>query len=142
MVQDLSLTLRSILTQPGPPPPLASAQIVFDRPSDPFTPSQTTVDMFLYDLRENLEQRSNELSIDKIGTQSITHKAPLRAGRGRVRQQRQRARCIQSARQRAEKPAQRLRHSAPGLDPMCPPSPPRLACGRSDTMSCTPRSCA
>ena len=81
MVQDLSLTLRSILTQPGPPPPLASAQIVFDRPSDPFTPSQTTVDMFLYDLRENLEQRSNELSIDKIGTQSITHKAPLRACR-------------------------------------------------------------
>lgn len=78
MIQDLSQTLRSILTQPGLPAPLSTAQIVFDRPSDPFTPSQTTVDMFLYDLRENLELRSNELSVEKTGAQSITHKAPLR----------------------------------------------------------------
>lgn len=78
MIQDLSQTLRSILTQPGLPAPLSTAQIVFDRPSDPFTPSQTTVDMFLYDMRENLELRLNELWIEKNGSQSITHKAPLR----------------------------------------------------------------
>lgn len=78
MIQDLSQTLRSILTQPGLPAPLSTAQIVFDRPSDPFTPSQTTIDMFLYDMRENLELRSNELSIEKIGSRSVTHKAPLR----------------------------------------------------------------
>lgn len=78
MIQDLSQTLRAILTQSGLPAPLSTAQIVFDRPSDPFTPSQTTVDMFLYDLRENLELRSNELSVEKTGTQSVTHKAPLR----------------------------------------------------------------
>ncbi len=78
MIQDLSKTLRSILTQPGLPAPLSSALIVFDRPSDPFTPAQSTVDMFLYDARENLELRTNELVIDRNNTQSVTHKPPLR----------------------------------------------------------------
>lgn len=78
MIQDLSHTLRSVLTQAGLPAPLSSAQIVFDRPSDPFTPAQTTVDLFLYDLRENLELRTNELVIEKSNTQSVTHKAPMR----------------------------------------------------------------
>jgi len=78
MIQDLSQTLRTVLTQPGLPAPLSSAQIVFDRPSDPFTPAQTTVDLFLYDLRENLELRTNELVVEKSNTQSVTHKPPMR----------------------------------------------------------------
>src|SRR5579875_2747841 len=78
MIQDLSQTLRTVLTQPGLPAPLSSAQIVFDRPSDPFTPAQTTVDLFLYDLRENLELRTNELIVEKSNTQSVTHKPPMR----------------------------------------------------------------
>ena len=55
MIHDLSETLRAILTQPGLPPELGGAHIVFDRPADTFNPTQTTVDVFLYDLRENLE---------------------------------------------------------------------------------------
>jgi hypothetical protein len=53
MISDLSLTLRAILTQPGLPRELAAAQIVFDRPSESFNPTQTAVDLFLYEIREN-----------------------------------------------------------------------------------------
>ena len=53
MISDLSLTLRALLTQPGLPAELAAAQIVFDRPSEQFTPTQTSVDLFLYDIRED-----------------------------------------------------------------------------------------
>src|SRR5262249_39638586 len=78
MIQDLSLTLQNILTQPGLPSPLSDALIAFDRPEESFHPLQTTVDLFLYDLRENLELRSNELTIDKGTAQSVTQKAPMR----------------------------------------------------------------
>ncbi|SEE85120.1 Protein of unknown function [Rhizobiales bacterium GAS191] len=60
MIHDLSETLRAILTQPGLPPELAGAHIVFDRPADTFNPTQTTIDLFLYDLRENLEMRGSQ----------------------------------------------------------------------------------
>jgi Pvc16 N-terminal domain/Carboxypeptidase regulatory-like domain len=78
MIQDLSRTLQTILSQPGLPAPLKNALIAFDRPEQSFKPLQTTVDLFLYDLRENLELRSNELTIDKGNTQAVTHKAPMR----------------------------------------------------------------
>jgi len=78
MIQDLSRTLQSILTQPGLPAPLSNALIAFDRPEESFHPMQSTVDLFLYDLRENLELRNNELTIEKSGTTSVTHKAPMR----------------------------------------------------------------
>ena len=63
-IDDLSRTLRAILTQKGLPTELGSAQIVFDRPSETFNPQQTTVDLFLYDIREDSELRSNEEMIE------------------------------------------------------------------------------
>jgi len=78
MIADLSETLRAILQDPSVPPELAAADIVFDRPTDPFSPSKTTVDLFLYDLRENTELRSNEQVVTQVGHQSIIHPAPLR----------------------------------------------------------------
>jgi hypothetical protein len=77
MIDDLSQTLRTILTRSGHDP-LKSAQIVFDRPADPFTPQQTTVDLFLYDIREDVELRSNEPRFERINGQVITHAPPLR----------------------------------------------------------------
>jgi hypothetical protein len=59
MINDLSETLRAILTQPGVPAALAAAHIVFDRPTEPFNPTQTTVDLFLYEIRENHELRAD-----------------------------------------------------------------------------------
>src|SRR6266700_8434571 len=78
MIADLSETLRAILQDPSVPPELGASDIVFDRPTDPFTPSKTTVDLFLYDLRENTELRSNEQVVTRVGHQSIIHPAPLR----------------------------------------------------------------
>ena len=79
MIDDLSQTLRTILTRSGADP-LKSAQIVFDRPADPFTPQQTTVDLFLYDIREDVELRRNEPVFERINGQVITHAPPLRPG--------------------------------------------------------------
>lgn len=87
MIDDLSETLRAILTLSGPGHDpqmatlyreLANAQIVFDRPSDQFNPTQTTLDLFLYDVRENMELRSNEPVIERSNGQAIIHRPPLR----------------------------------------------------------------
>ncbi len=81
MIRDLSETLKAVLKDPtfaAAFPELAAADIVFDRPVEPFTPPRTTIDVFLYDVRENLELRSNEYTVDIVGNQAITHPATLR----------------------------------------------------------------
>lgn len=65
MINDLSETLRAILSQPGLPTELSTAQVVFDRPSEAFKPSQTSIDLFLYDIRENTVLRSNERYVER-----------------------------------------------------------------------------
>jgi Pvc16 N-terminal domain/Carboxypeptidase regulatory-like domain len=81
MIRDLSETLKAVLKDPtftAVFPELAAADIVFDRPVEPFTPPRTTIDVFLYDVRESLELRSNEYTVDIVGNQAITHPAALR----------------------------------------------------------------
>ncbi|HEY9605886.1 MAG TPA: Pvc16 family protein [Allocoleopsis sp.] len=78
MIRDLSQTLRAILTQPGLPAELAAAQIAFDRPTEQFNPSQTTVDLFLFDVQENKELRSNEPTIERRNGQATVRQPPLR----------------------------------------------------------------
>lgn len=81
MIDDLSRTLKAVLHDPSFAaafPELNGAEIVFDRPLDPFTPPNTTVDVFLYDLRENLELRLNEVTTSRVGDQIVTHPAVLR----------------------------------------------------------------
>jgi hypothetical protein len=78
MIRDLSETLKAILQDPSVPPELGAADIVFDRPSDPFTLTKTIIDLFLYDVRENTELRSNEYVVERMNNQSIIHPAPLR----------------------------------------------------------------
>jgi hypothetical protein len=63
MIRDLSLTLQAILDDPALAvafPELLGAQVAFDRPADTFNPSVATIDLFLFNLRENMELRSNE----------------------------------------------------------------------------------
>jgi hypothetical protein len=79
MIRDLSSTLRAILTQPNVPAELANAQILFDQPSDSFRPTQTSIDLFLYDIRENVTLRSNEPVIERVAGKAITRPPPLRA---------------------------------------------------------------
>jgi hypothetical protein len=78
MIRDLSQTLQALLTQPGLPPDLAAAQIVFDRPTGQFNPQQSAINLFLYDIRENLELRNSEYDLDRLNTQVIQKPAALR----------------------------------------------------------------
>lgn len=81
MIRDLSSTLQAILSDPSlavPFPELSKALIAFDRPDDNFKPAQTTVDLFLFDVRENMELRSNEPKIERLNGQAKIHKAPMR----------------------------------------------------------------
>ena len=80
-IDDLSQTLEAVLRDTsfaGMFPELATADIVFDRPLDPFTPPKTTIDLFLYDLREDLDLRSNEVTTVRVGSQVVTRPAALR----------------------------------------------------------------
>jgi Pvc16 N-terminal domain/Carboxypeptidase regulatory-like domain len=78
VIRDLSLTLRAMLTQPGLPAELAAAQIAFDRPGETFTPQQRTLDLFLYDIRENLELRNAEPLLERINGQAVRRPPPMR----------------------------------------------------------------
>lgn len=78
MIRDLSLTLRTILSQSGLPPELASALKLFDRPTAQFNPTQTSINLFLYDLRENLDLRSNEAIVTRQDGKAIIQPPPIR----------------------------------------------------------------
>jgi Pvc16 N-terminal domain/Carboxypeptidase regulatory-like domain len=81
MIRDLSSTLQAILSDPSlavPFPELSKAQIAFDRPDDSFKPTQTTIDLFLFDVRENMELRSNEPKTERLNGQAVIHRAPMR----------------------------------------------------------------
>lgn len=80
-IDDLSETLKTVLQDPSFAtmfPELAAADIIFDRPSDTLAPPKTTIDLFLYDLREDLDLRSNQITITRAGSQAVTHPAALR----------------------------------------------------------------
>jgi Pvc16 N-terminal domain/Carboxypeptidase regulatory-like domain len=80
-IDDLSETLKQVLQDPSFAtmfPELAAADIIFDRPSDTLAPPKTTVDLFLYDIREDLDLRSNQTTKTRAGNQTITHPAALR----------------------------------------------------------------
>jgi hypothetical protein len=78
MIRDLSQTIKAILSQPGLPAELAGAQIVFDSPTDRFAPGVTTIDLFLYDIREDVALRNSEPIIARSNGNAITHQPPLR----------------------------------------------------------------
>ncbi|MDX2152654.1 MAG: Pvc16 family protein [Bryobacteraceae bacterium] len=78
MIRDLTESLEAFLNQPGLPTELAAAVVRFDRPSEPYTPTETTINLFLFDVRENLELRNNEPITRRVGMQTIIERPPLR----------------------------------------------------------------
>ena len=66
MLQDLSTTLKSLLDAATTPDLVRAADVSFDRPSDTFNPQNTTINLFLYDIRENTELRSNEPVVERL----------------------------------------------------------------------------
>ena len=79
MLNEVTDSLEAFFKQPGLPSPLRDAAIRFDRPTDPYTIDQTTLNVFLYEVRENLELRSNEPSTRRVGGQSQVLPPPYRA---------------------------------------------------------------
>ena len=85
MIDDLDRTIAALLRDEvhGMPPRLAEqVQISFAAPDDQFPPQSVTlpaVDLFLYDVRENLDLRSNEVYVERRsdGTAMRT-RAPVR----------------------------------------------------------------
>jgi len=81
VIDDLSSSLRAVLEDPGLAtrfPELAAAQISFERPAETFTPGQTTVDLFLFAVRENVELRENQPSTTRLDGQVAIRRPPLR----------------------------------------------------------------
>jgi hypothetical protein len=81
MIRDLSETLGALLDDPALSadfPELSAAAIAFDRPAENFNPAQTTVDLFLYDVREDMELRSNEPLRARTNGDVQIRLAPLR----------------------------------------------------------------
>jgi hypothetical protein len=78
VIRDVTETLEAFLNQPGLPPELANAQISFDRPSDPFNPAQPTINLFLFDIQENVELRSNDPIVRRQGNVTFVQRPPAR----------------------------------------------------------------
>jgi Pvc16 N-terminal domain/Carboxypeptidase regulatory-like domain len=81
MIRDLSLTLQALMDDPALAPDfpeLFGAQIVFDRPAEGFNPTVPTIDLFLFDIRENVELRSNEPQVTRSNGQVSITRPPLR----------------------------------------------------------------
>ena len=76
MIDDVSRTLRDLLKVPDDP--LKSCKISFEPPGQSFSPSDDTVNLFLYDVRENTLLRSNEPIIVREGNQAKRIPPPLR----------------------------------------------------------------
>ena len=81
MIDDVSKTLKRILDDKAIASAckeLFDAEVVFDRPTEQFKPDKSTVDLFLYEVRENMEMRSNEPLISRGDGKAIIKRAPLR----------------------------------------------------------------
>lgn len=78
MISDLSRTLRAILKQPGLPPELSKAEVVFTRPTGDYKPSRTEVDLFLFDIRENVDLRLTEPVVMRRDGQAVIRRPPVR----------------------------------------------------------------
>jgi hypothetical protein len=68
MINDLDSTLRALLARELPPSLASQVSISFDPPDDQFPPQAVTlpaIDLFLYDVRENHDLRSNEWTVSR-----------------------------------------------------------------------------
>ncbi|MBN1813547.1 MAG: DUF4255 domain-containing protein [Anaerolineae bacterium] len=79
MINDLDKTLEELLERELPPELVSQVTISFATPDDQFPPSSVTlpaIDLFLYDVRENRELRSNEWVVERNGDGTATKKRP------------------------------------------------------------------
>jgi hypothetical protein len=82
MFQDLDLTLKNLFPPPAAPPApfqlLRGADKSFLAPDKTFSPSLNTVNLFLYDVKENRELRDNTPIVEKHGATFVRKPPPVR----------------------------------------------------------------
>ena len=82
MINALDETLKALLRRDLPSALAEQVQISFATPDDQFPPKSVTlpaIDLFLYDVRENLDLRSNEVYLERRGNGTATQtRAPVR----------------------------------------------------------------
>jgi hypothetical protein len=81
MFQDLDSTIEAILNDPVAPAELRNADVSFETPDKGFGPGlrMATVNLFLYEVKENRELRDPVPITEKIGDVYIQRRPPLRA---------------------------------------------------------------
>lgn len=78
MLNDLSTTLKAILGDARAPQGVREADVSFDRPAENYNPDKTTINLFLYDARENTELRSTEPVVKHQSGSVETRRPPIR----------------------------------------------------------------
>lgn len=78
MLHTLDTTLKSLLDDTSTPQLVRNAEVAFDRPSETYNPDKTTINLFLYDVRENTELRNNEPVIERQNGLVTMRRAPMR----------------------------------------------------------------
>src|SRR2546421_4503338 len=78
MFQDLDTTLKKILGDAGAPLPLRNADVSFEPPDKSFAPTQPTINLFLYEVKENRELRDPEPIVVMSGGTFVRRMPPLR----------------------------------------------------------------
>ena len=79
MIHDLDSTLRTLLKRELPPSLAGQVAISFDPPDDQFPPQSVilpAIDLFLYDVRENHDLRSNEWSVRRESSGTAQRSMP------------------------------------------------------------------
>ena len=79
MIHDLDKTIEQLLKQDLPPELVSQVTISFATPDDSFPPTSVTlpaIDLFLYDVRENQDLRSNEWTVERRSSGMATKKRP------------------------------------------------------------------
>jgi hypothetical protein len=80
MFDSLDDTLKNLLNNAPSSelPELRSADVSFETPDKNYTPAQPTVNLFLYEVKENRELRDRVPIVERVGDEFIRRKPPLR----------------------------------------------------------------
>lgn len=78
MIADLSLTLRALFARQDAAAELARLDVSFDPPNESFAPSRSTLNLFLYDIREDLELRRADATLVRQPEGVLLRPPPLR----------------------------------------------------------------
>jgi len=79
VINDLDRTLEQLLKQDLPQELVSQMTISFATPDNQFPPTSVTlpaIDIFLYDVRENRDLRSNEWTVERYSSGTATKKRP------------------------------------------------------------------